>query len=257
MTIFGLDFKTEKFLLTSGFLSALAFVCMFFIMIFMGFSGWQVLWLLLTVGGVGVVYLFSTNTLTKYLAGLGFLVITLGGSFIHLLLDSFGFHFLMVIFLFITIVGLFGYFNIEQDPTIKNITAGAAGLYVLCHLLPLAPGTALPLAEIFKMPFLLLLANLALFICAAGVAAFIGLDLLKAQLPVELDFVLKLALYIMVGALVLQFLAGVFTSHTLKSFMFVLFYTIFTWSIGIIAGLSFYVMKEAQEAKTLPVNFKL
>jgi hypothetical protein len=222
-----------------------------------GFMGWHVYWIILGLAAAAIGYLVVNKTLTKYTAGLAFLAVSLGGAFIHLFIGFPGFRILMTTFLFITVVGLFGHFFIEQDDTIKSITALSAGLYALCHLLPFDIENLIPLQTIFRMDFINALLALILFLAAIAVGGFMVLEKLNAELPMATELVLRICFFTMTGVIVLQFLIGIFQSHSFGSFVWSFFYTISTWAIGIIAGLSFYIMKEGREEKILNVNFKM
>lgn len=251
-----LDWQKNKLVLWSGVLGLVAAVSVIFLMISLGFFGWQVFWLLVSAACAGVAYLVSTNTLTKYTAGFALLALTLGGSLIHLLI-GYGLEYMLSIFLFVTLVTLFGNFYIVKDPTIYKITALAAGLYAFCHLLPFHVAGRMPLQFIFdnfKVSFFSALLGLILFLVAIAVCVFIIMDLVKAQLPMPIEDLLKIAMFTIAGILVLQFLVAIFQSAGFKGFLYALFGTTFNWSIGIIAGLSFYVMKEGQEGANLQVK---
>lgn len=252
------DWQNDKLVLFSGFLGAVIGVSVLISMIAYGFSGWQLFWLLIGAGCVGVAYLVTTKVLTKYTAGFAFLALSLGGAFIHLLIGNFGFSILMSVFLFIALVGLFGHFYLAKDPTILKITALGAGLYAFCHLLPFGMGGRLPLQNIFDMfsgSFFGALLSLLLLLVSIAVAVVIIMDMVKAQLPMPAEQLMKIGLFSIAGILVLQFLIGIFQSQGLGNFFFTLFFTyIFNWSVGIIAGLSFYIMKEGQEGKVLKVT---
>jgi len=252
-----LDWQNDKLVLFSGFLGAVISAAMIISIIAYGFSGWQLFWLLLGAGCFGIAYLVTTKTLTKYTAGFAFLALSLGGAFIHLLIGNFGFSVLMNIFLFVALIGLFGHFYMEKDPTILKITALGAGLYSLCHLLPFGMAGRLPLQDIFdsfKGNFFGGLLSLILLLVAIAVAVVIIMDIVKAQLPMPAEQLMKIGLFSIAGILVLQFLIGIFHTQGFGNFIFTLFFYIFNCSVGIIAGLSFYIMKEGQEGRVLQVK---
>jgi|GEM_PF-3723526 len=252
------DWKTDKFAITSGFLGALAAVSMLFIMLASGFNGYQLYWIILGAAAAAIGYLVVNKTLAKYTAGIAFLAVSLGGALVHLFIGYPGFEYLMVTLLFITVVGLFGHFFAEKDDTIRSITALSAGLYALCHLLPFNPASQIPLQTIFKhYDFINALLALILFIAAIAVAGFIALEKMKAELPVGVEMVLRISFFTMAGVIVLQFLIRIFQSPSFGTFISIFFSTMSMWAIGIIAGLSFFLMKEGREEKVLNVNLKV
>lgn len=251
-----LNWQSDKLVLWSGLLGAIIAVSMLFLMIVLGFFGWQIFWMLIGAACVGVAYLVSTKTLTKYTAGFAFLALSVGGALIHLLI-GYGLEILLSVFLFVALITLFGHFYIAKDGTIYKITALAAGLYAFCHLLPFGMGGRLPLQNIFdlfKYSFFNALLSLILLLVAIALCVFIIMDLVKAQLPMPIEDILKIAMFAIAGIIFLQFLVSVFQTAGLKHFMATLFMTFFTWAVGIVAGLSFYVMKEGQEGSVLQVK---
>jgi hypothetical protein len=251
-----LNWQNDKLVLWSGLLGAIAAVSMLFLMIFLGFFGWQVFWMLIGAACVGIAYLVTTKTLTKYTAGFAFLALSLGGALIHLLI-GYGLEILLSVFLFVTLVTLFGHFYIVKDATIYKITALAAGLFAFCHLLPFGAGGRLPLQgifDLFKYSFFNALLSLILLFVAVALCVFIIMDLIKAQLPMPIEDILKIGMFTIAGIIFLTFLVSIFQTAGFKHFMATLFMTLFTWSIGMIAGFSFYVMKEGQEGSVLQVK---
>lgn len=251
------DWQNDKLVLLSGFLGALIAVSMLFTMIFeKGLFGMKLFWLLIGAGIAGVMYFVITKVLTKYTAGFAFLALSVGGAFVHLLI-GYGIEILMIVFLFVALVGLFGHFYLAKDPTILKITALGAGLYAFCHLLPFGAGGRLPLQyifDLFKYSFFGALLGLLLLLVAIAVAVVIIMDMVKAQLPMPAEQLMKIGLFSMAGILVLQFLIGIFNTQDISGFMTTFFRTLTYWSIGIVAGFSFYVMKEGQEGKVLKVT---
>ncbi len=250
-----MNWKSDKFVIFSGILGAAGLLAMFIFMILTGFSGYMLLWMLVSAGIAATAYFTMNKTLTKYVAGLAFLALPAGGAVINLLINSMGFVILMQVLLFVTIIGLFGYFYIEKDPLIEKVTALAAGLFVLCHLLPFGYDNSLPLQAIFKASFINAVLQLALFLGALAVAIFALFEMLDAKLPVETELVYRIAFYVLAICVIVIFLMGLFQSNSFKGFIYTLMLSVFQWSMGIVAGLSFWVMKEGQENKILPVNF--
>jgi len=252
-----LDWQNDKLVLFSGILGALIGVAMVFFMIFSkGLFGMKLFWLLLGAGCVGIAYLVATKTLTKYTAGFAFLALTLGGAFVHLLI-GYGLDILISVFLFVVLITLFGNFHIAKDTTIYKVTALAAGLFAFCHILPFGIGGRLPLQDIFdsfKGNFFGGLLSLILLLVSIAVAMAIIMDIVKAQLPMPIEDILKISMFVIAGIVFLHFLISIFNTQDISSFMATLFRTISNWAAGIIAGLSFYIMKEGQEGSVLQVK---
>jgi hypothetical protein len=252
-----LDWKNDKLVLFSGFLGAIISVSMFFLMIFSkGLFGMKIFWLLIGAACVGVAYLVVTKVLTKYTAGFAFLALSLGGAFIHLLI-GYGLEFLMSVFLFVTLITIFGNFYIAKDTAIYKVTALAAGLFAFCHLLPFGIGGRLPLQDIFDSfsgSFFGALLSLILLIIAIAVTVFVIMDIVKAKLPMPIEDILKISMFTIAGIIFLRFLIGIFHTDNISGFFSALFATFSNWATGIIAGLSFYIMKEGQEGSVLQVK---